>query len=148
VKLYAAQMAPSARRVAMYLAEKGIEVPTVEVDFANGEQLTDDFKQINPQCMVPCLELDNGTIITESIAICRYFEKLQPAPVLFGSTAEEIASIEMWGRFCELNGFSNTDITAFITIEAGNMFQLPWDEAKNSIARWYKAVAKRQSAHT
>ena len=105
MKLYSSSQAPSARRVTMYLAEKGITVDTVEIDVMGGEQLGDDYRRINPDCMVPCLALDDGEVISESMAICRYFEALHPEPPLFGTNPRDIASIEMWGRFCEINGF-------------------------------------------
>src|SRR6266566_10150783 len=101
MKLYECTTAPSPRRVRIFLAEKGISVPTVQVDLRNGEQFTPAFRAINPDCTVPVLELDNGITITDIIAICRYFEELYPDPPLMGRTAEEKAVIETWQRRIE-----------------------------------------------
>src|SRR6202030_2076229 len=85
MKLYDCAAAPSPRRVRIFLAEKGIAVPTVQVDLRNGEQLTESFRRINPDCTVPVLELDDGTRIADAIGICVYFETVRPAPPLMGS---------------------------------------------------------------
>jgi len=105
MKLYDCVTAPSPRRVRIFLAEKGISVPTVQVDLRNGEQFTPAFRAINPECMVPVLELDNGTKITDILAICRYFEELHPDPPLMGRTAEERAVIGPWLHRIEWDGF-------------------------------------------
>src|SRR6516162_9396157 len=96
MKFYDCATAPSPRRVRIFLAEKGLTVPTVQVDLRNGEQFTPAFRALNPDCMVPVLELDNGAVITDIIAICRYFEELYPDPPLMGRSAEERAIIESW----------------------------------------------------
>ena len=83
---------------AIFLAEKGITVPTEQVDLGKLEQRSDAFTAINPMQRVPALVLDDGTVIAESIAICRYFEALNPEPPLFGRGALEIALVEMWQR--------------------------------------------------
>jgi glutathione S-transferase len=92
----------SPRRVRIYLAEKGIEVPMVNVDIFNGEQRTEAFLAKNPFGGVPVLELDDGVCIPESMAICRYFEALHPEPPLFGATPLEKAMVEVWVRRLEL----------------------------------------------
>ena len=94
--------APNPRRVRIFLAEKGIRVPTVQVDIAKAENRSDAFRAKNPLGQVPVLELDDGTCIAESVAICRYFEELQPEPPLFGVGAQERALVEMWNRRMEL----------------------------------------------
>lgn len=104
MKFYDCATAPSPRRVRIFLAEKGIKVPTVQVDLRNGEQFTEAFRAINPDCTVPVLELDNGTTISDAIAICRYFEELYPNPPLMGRTAEQKAVIESWQRQIERDG--------------------------------------------
>ena len=104
MKLFDYKMAPNPRRVRIFLAEKGIEVETVAVDLATREQMMDDFKRVNPRLAVPALELDDGTVITESVAICRYFEELHPEPPLFGTGAKGKAIVEMWHRRVELEG--------------------------------------------
>lgn len=103
MKLHEAATAPNCRRVRIFLAEKGIEVPVVPVDLGKAENRGEPFRQKNPMGRVPVLELDDGTFIAESVAICRYFEQLQPEPVLMGgSDPEEAARIEMWQRRMEL----------------------------------------------
>ncbi len=103
MKLHEAATAPNCRRVRIFLAEKGIEVPVVPVDLGQAENRQEPFRQKNPMGRVPVLELDDGTFIAESVAICRYFEQLQPEPVLMGgSDPEEAARIEMWQRRMEL----------------------------------------------
>jgi len=103
VRLYDGGRAPNPRRVRIFLSEKRISVPVVAVDLGAMEHRSDSYAAINPLRRVPALELDDGTIITESIAICRYFEAIQPEPALFGTDPVEIATIEMWQRRIELH---------------------------------------------
>lgn len=99
MKLYNENMpAPNPRRVRIYLAEKGIEVPLVRIDMMKREHKAPEFMNKNSLGQVPALELDDGTVIAESVAICRYFEALHPEPPLFGRTALEKAQIDMWIR--------------------------------------------------
>lgn len=102
MKLYNSNLAPNPRRVRIFLAEKGLSAPFVDVDLARLEQKTTVFSDINPFQGVPTLELDDGTVIAESIAICRYFEEMHPEPPLFGTGARERAEVEMWQRRLEL----------------------------------------------
>ena len=102
MKLYDAPFAPNARRVRMFLAEKGVDVARVPVDLAKMEHKGPDYGAVNPFHVVPALELDDGGVISESIAICRYFEELHPEPALFGRTPRERAEVEMWQRLAEL----------------------------------------------
>jgi glutathione S-transferase len=101
MKLYTSKSAPNPRRVHVFLAEKGIEVPRVEVDIGNAENRGPAFLARNPMGQLPVLELDDGSHLAESVAICRYFEALQPDPNLFGRGAREIAQVEMWNRRME-----------------------------------------------
>jgi glutathione S-transferase len=101
MKLYNSNSAPSPRRVRIFLAEKGVSVPCVEVDLAKLDQKTPEFAALNPFETIPLLELDDGTRIAETMAICRYIEALWPEPNLFGSTPVEQATIEMWQRQLE-----------------------------------------------
>ncbi len=94
---------PNARRVHIFMAEKGIDCERVPVDIRGGENISEAFLAKNPGGRVPVLELDDGTYLGESIAICRYLEGIQPQPNLFGTTPLEIAQIEMWQRRVELN---------------------------------------------
>src|SRR5262245_21771930 len=103
MKLYDGGRAPNPRRVRVFLAEKGISVPLQPVDLGAMQHKTEAYAAINPLQRVPALELDDGTIITESIAICRYFEALKPDPALFGRTPKEVARVEMWQRRMELS---------------------------------------------
>jgi glutathione S-transferase len=103
MKLYDGGRAANPRRVRIFLAEKGISVPLEPVDIATKQHRTESFAAINPMQRLPALELDDGTVIAESIAICRYFEGLHPEPPLFGRGALECALVEMWNRRAELN---------------------------------------------
>ena len=119
--------APSPRRVRIFLAEKGIEIPTVTLDLQKGEAQTPAFKAINSLGQVPALELDDGTAITESVAICRYLEEQHPEPALFGSTPLERAQVEMWNRRIEINLFGPLGQIAIHTIPffATRLTQMP-----------------------
>jgi len=105
MKLYDGGRAPNPRRVRIFLAEKGVAVPTEQVDLGKLEQRSDAFTALNPMQRVPALVLDDGTVIAESIAICRYFEALNPDPPLFGRGALDEALVEMWNRRVELHLF-------------------------------------------
>jgi glutathione S-transferase len=105
MKLYDYARAPNARRVRMYLAEKGITVPAEVVDLGVMQHKSDVYAAVNPMRRVPALVLDDGAVIAESMAICRYFEALHPSPPLFGTGAVEQAMVEMWSRFAELYFF-------------------------------------------
>ncbi len=97
------QGAPNPRRVRIFLAEKQIEVPFVQVPLAGGGHKAPEFVAKNPMGQLPMLELDDGNCISESVAICRYFEELHPTPPLFGVGPEGRAQVEMWQRRIELN---------------------------------------------
>jgi glutathione S-transferase len=103
MKLYDGGRAPNPRRVRIFLAEKGITIPTEQVDLGALQQRTEAYTAINPMQRVPALVLDDGAVIAESIAICRYFEALQPDPPLFGVGPLESALVEMWNRRAELH---------------------------------------------
>ena len=104
MKLYTYPGAPNPRRVHLYLAEKGIDVPCETVDIMTRQNRTPEFmEKRNKLGGLPVLELDDGTHIAESVAICRYLEALHPEPSLFGKSAEEQGRIEMWSRRIELN---------------------------------------------
>ncbi|MEH3037426.1 MAG: glutathione S-transferase N-terminal domain-containing protein [Sphingomonas adhaesiva] len=105
MKLYDAGWAPSPRRVRIFLAEKRIEVPRVAVDLRRNEQLGAEYLAINPRGTVPALVLDDGEVVTESHAICRFLEALHPEPALFGTRPIEVARIEEWTRRVEESGY-------------------------------------------
>lgn len=112
MKLFDGGRAPNPRRVRIFLAEKGIQVPTEELDLMKGDLKSDSFTKLNKLQRVPVLQLDDGTAICESIAICRYFEELHPEPPLFGTGAVGKALVEMWQRRMEL-GFMSAVTSAF-----------------------------------
>ena len=104
MKLYDCKTAPSPRRVRIFAAEKGIELEKVEIDLSKGEQFSESFRKINPDCVVPALELEDGTCINEVSAICRYLESAFPEPPLLGSTPLEMATVIMWDTKVEQQG--------------------------------------------
>ena len=104
MKLYNG-FSPNGARVAVFLAEKDVTIPTADVSVLKGETRTPEFRKINSLGQVPVLELDDGTILTESVAICRYLESLYPKPSLFGEDALAQARIEMWNRRMERHIF-------------------------------------------
>lgn len=103
MKIHESRNAPNPRRVRIFLAEKGIEVPYEEVDIVKAVNRGEEFRKKNPLSTVPVLELDDGSCISESVAICRYFEELHPQPPLFGTDAKQRALVEMWNRRIEFN---------------------------------------------
>lgn len=104
MKLYDYGRAPNARRVRIFVAEKDLTLETVTVDLARREQMEAAYGKVNPRLAVPALELDDGSVLTESVAICRYLEELHPTPALFGKGAKDKAVVEMWHRRVELEG--------------------------------------------
>ena len=105
MKLYEFSLAPGPRRVRIFIAEKGIEIPNVQINTRERQQFSDEYCAVNPNCVVPALVLDDGTCIGETVAICRYIEETHPDPNLMGRDAKEKAVIEMWNRQAELEGY-------------------------------------------
>jgi glutathione S-transferase len=138
MKLYDGGRNPNPRRVRVFLAEKGIEVPIVFVNLAAFEHQSADMLARNILGEIPVLELDDGTIITESIAICRYFEALNPLPSLFGQTPLEIATVEMWQRRVEFKLFLPIASAFRHTHPAMEKYEMPqvaaWGEANRQKA--------------
>ena len=137
MNLYDSKLAPNPRRVRMFLAEKGIQVPLVNVDIAKAENRQPPFLAKNPMGGVPVLELDDGTCISESVAICRYFEGVQPEPPLMGVDAKDRALVEMWNRRMELEVFVPIAQVFRNTHEffKGRIEQVPaWGEACRRVA--------------
>jgi glutathione S-transferase len=150
MKLYDSKMAPNPRRLRIFLAEKGITLPTEQVDIMAKEHKTPEYTAINPFQRMPALVLDDGTVITESIAICRYFEASQPAPPLFGVGAKEIALVEMWNRRCEINFFANVAAVFRHLHPAMKEFEVPqvpaWAEANRPRVTWFLEFLDRELA--
>lgn len=103
------QAGSNTKRVRMYLAEKGLEIPRQNVEFSKLEHRTPEFRKINPMAALPVLRLEDGTYLCESYAICRYLEEFHPNPPLFGTTPKECAIVEMWNRRIEL------DVASYVT---------------------------------
>ena len=105
MKLYDFALAPNPKRVRMFLAEKSVEIPSVQINTREREQFSEAYNAVNPSHVVPTLELDDGTCIGESVAICRYIEEMHPQPPLMGRDAKDKAIVEMWNRRAELEGY-------------------------------------------
>lgn len=105
MKLYEFNPAPNPRRVRIFIAEKGLEISTEQVDLPNKEHLSPDFLNKNPMCDVPILELDDGTCISQVNGICRYLEAAHPEPNLFGRDAKEQGLVAMWDNYVFIQGF-------------------------------------------
>ncbi len=102
MKLFTSKGAITPARVQFFLAEKGLDIELVQVNLMQGEHKTADYRAISPNGRTPALQLDDGRVLCESVAICRYIEELHPEPSLFGRTPFERAHIEMWQRIVEL----------------------------------------------
>jgi glutathione S-transferase len=150
MKLYDSNFAPNPRRVRIFLAEKGIAVPTERVDIARQEHKTPEYAAINPLQRMPSLVLDDGTIITESIAICRYFEMLRPEPPLFGVGSKDAAIVEMWNRRAEINFLASVAAVFRHTHPAMKELEVPqvpaWAEANRPRVSWFLEMLDRELA--
>ena len=152
MKLYDYKAGPNPRRVRIFLAEKGISVPLVHTDIVKREQKTPEFLAKNPIGSIPVLELEDGTCISESVAICRYFEELHPDPPLFGATPLEIAKIEMWLRRVELNFMVPVGMVWIHghPLTAGLIKQIPEaaDQNRKRVHIGYKLLDDQLADHT
>lgn len=153
MKLYTSHRAPNPRRVRWVMAEKGIEdVELVEIDIMVGEHKTPEYRSRVGVPHVPALELDDGTVISESIAIGRYLEALYPEPNLFGVDAREQAVIEMWTRRCEFYLANPIMLTvrhshpALAALEAAQMPQLA-DYNRAAAEKFMKTLDRRLAEH-
>lgn len=104
ITLYDCTTAPSPRRARILLAEKGVAHETVQVDLKSAEQLSEAYRQINPQCTVPALRTDDGALLTDNAAITAYLEARYPEPPLLGVTPIEKAEIASWNWRVEFEG--------------------------------------------
>ena len=150
MKLYDAAPAPNPRRVRIFLAEKGISVPVEQIDIMSMQHKTPEYTAINPLQRMPALVLDDGSVIAESIAICRYFEVLQTEPALFGVGADEIARVEMWNRWAE-NHFFATVAAVFRHLHpAMKTLEVPqvpdWGEANKPRVASFLELLERELA--
>lgn len=135
--LYEKAPAPSARRVSLFLAEKGIDIPRIDVDIRGGENLSADYKAKSINGRIPMLELDDGTTISESMAICRYLDAAFPSNHnLLGSTPFEIAQIEMWNRIVELQGL-------FVAFQAFRNISGIYSDRERCVEAWGEESKKR-----
>src|SRR3569833_660921 len=150
MKLYDAKGAPNPRRTRIFLAEKGIEVPTEQVDINAKQHKAPEFSAINPLQRIPALVLDDGTVITESLAICRYFEALRPEPPLFGRGPLDIGLTEMWSRRVENNLFAPVAQVFRHLHPAMKEFEVPqvpeWAEANRPRVFNFLEILDRQLA--
>ena len=135
MKLYESP-SPNARRVHIFMAEKGIECERIAVDIRAAENLSAEYLAKNPGGRVPMLELEDGTFIGESVAICRYLESLQPESPLFGESGIEAAKVEMWQRRAELN---------FLLEVAGAFRNITgfFKDRETCVAEWGQVCAER-----
>ena len=151
MKLYDGGRAPNPRRTRIFLAEKGISLPTEQLDIMAKQHKTPEYTAINPLQRIPSLVLDDGTVISESIAICRYFEALRPDPPLFGAGAKEIAEVEMWNRRCEMNFmFAVASVFRHLhpSMKELEVPQLPeWAEANKPRVAWFVELLDRELAN-
>jgi glutathione S-transferase len=150
MKLYDGGRAPNPRRVRIFLAEKGMTLPLAPVDIGKGEHREPGFSALNPQQLLPVLELDDGTVITESIAICRYLEALQPDPPLFGRDPVEQAQVEMWQRVVELQLYDSVRAVFRHLHPAMAGYEVPqvpeWGEANKEKVMKHLGLLDRQLA--
>ena len=150
MKLYDSRLAPNPRRTRIFLAEKGVAVPTEQVDMVAMQHKTPEYTAINPLQRMPALVLDDGTIITESIAICRYFEIQHPDPPLFGVGPKDAAIVEMWNRRAEINFFANVAAVFRHTHPAMKELEVPqvpaWADANRPGVTWFLELMDRELA--
>ncbi len=151
MKLYDSKLAPNPRRARIFLAEKGISLPTEQIDIAAQQHKTPEYAAINPLQRMPALMLDDGTIITESIAICRYFEMLHPEPPMFGVGPKDSALVEMWNRRAEINFFANVAAVFRHTHPAMKELEVPqvpaWADANRPRVAWFLEMLNGELAN-
>lgn len=137
MKVYDSKAAPNPRRVRIFVAEKGIKVPFEELDIGNAVNRQEEFRKKNPMGTIPVLELDDGTCISESAAICRYFEEMHPEPPLMGVDGKDRAIVAMWDRRIELD----------LLLPIANAFRMQHAFFKGRIEQCpeYAEVSKRQA---
>ncbi len=152
MKLYDSAMAPNPRRVRIFMAENGVDYENIQIDIIKGENLDETFLAVNPRGLVPTLVLDDGTVIDETVAICRYIEETHPEPPLLGTDAVSKAHIEARQRHMEFDGllgaadafrnsfpgFSSRGLAG----NAGSVDAIPElaERGKNTVLRFYESL--------
>ncbi|MBV7262962.1 glutathione S-transferase [Photobacterium sp. 2_MG-2023] len=137
MKIYELAPSPSARRVSIFLAEMGIDVERISIDIRGGENLSDAFQAKSQNGLIPVLELDDGTTISESVAICRYFDETHPSEnSLFGNTPLEKAQVEMWQRIVELKGL-------FVALQAFRNITGVYKDRETCVESWGEVSRQR-----
>ena len=152
MKLYDSTLAPNPRRVRIFMAEKGVDYENIQVDIIKGDNLNESFLSINPRGLLPTLVLDDGTVIDETVAICRYIEEMHPEPALLGTDAISKANIEARQRHMEFDGllaaadafrnsfpgFSSRGLAG----NAGSVDAIPAlaERGKNAMLRFYESL--------
>lgn len=160
MKLYDSTLAPNPRRLRIFMAEKGLECEKVELNIVEGENLTDEFLKINPRGLLPTLVLDDGTVLDESVAICRYLEELNPDPPLMGTDPVSKAKIEAKQRQMEFDGLMSA-AEAFrnsfpgfakrgLSGNQGEVDAIPAlvERGKQSMNRFYQNLNDHLATHT
>ena len=152
MRLYDSTLAPNPRRVRIFMAEKGVDYENIQVDIIKGDNLNESFLSINPRGLLPTLVLDDGTVIDETVAICRYIEEMHPEPALLGTDAISKANIEARQRHMEFDGllaaadafrnsfpgFSSRGLAG----NAGSVDAIPAlaERGKNAMLRFYESL--------
>ena len=152
MKLYDSTLAPNPRRVRMFMAEKGVDYENIQIDIIKGDNLSESFLSINSRGLLPTLVLDDGTVIDETVAICRYIEEMHPEPALLGTDAISKATIEARQRHMEFDGllaaadafrnsfpgFSSRGLAG----NAGSVEAIPAlaERGKNAMVRFYASL--------
>ena len=152
MKIIETRSAPNPRRVRIFLAEKGITVPYEQVEFSKETFASPEFGKLNSFRRIPVLVLDDDTAISETVAICRYFEELHPQPALFGTGALERAKVEMWQRRVEF-GLMMAAASAFRHLHPSMVvFEVPqvpaWGEANKPRAADALKIMDEALGHT
>lgn len=140
MKLYELAPSPNARRVSIFLAEKGVQIERVPVDIRGGENLNPEFQAKSVNGRIPMLELDDGRCLCESVAICRYIDEIFPSDhSLFGNTPWERAQVEMWHRMVELGGLE-------MAFQAFRNLTRVYQDRENCIEAWGREAKARVTA--
>ena len=130
MKVYAYDAAPNPQRLALFLKLKGVEIETQQVDLGNGEQHTDEYRHINPSGTVPALVLDDGSILTQSLAICEYLEEIYPQPALLPADASGRARVRALAQLvaCDIHPLNNLRVLRYLsdTLEVAEDAKLDW----------------------